>query len=56
MCNRAVGWGHGDGLCESSRNKVGMEGRSNLDGVYGTPSPWVDFQKLDRGVLMSCNA
>lgn len=46
------GWSHGDGLCESSRNKVRMEGRSNLDEVYGTPSTWVDFQKLDGGILM----
>ena len=31
---------------------MGFEGRSNLDGVYGTPSTWFDFQKLDS-VLMS---
>jgi hypothetical protein len=56
MCNRAGGGCHGDGLCESSRIEVGIEGRFNLDGVYGTPSTWFDFQHLDDGVLMSCNA
>ena len=56
MCNRAGGGDHGDGLCVSSRIKVGMEGSSKQDGAYGTPSPWFDFQKLDDGVLMSSNA